>query len=147
MLIRILLILLASITGASANQLKDFQTDYCTYFPEGTLRNPGLWQQCCFDHDLRYWFGGTKNDRLKADLKLRECVEKKAGSFMGHMMFFGIRAGRFSPLKHKYKWSWGWDEKRAGELTAEEKAMINQRLKGLSLDPAYLLQFKAFYGL
>lgn len=136
-------------SGAYALELKSFETDYCTYFPEGTLENPDLWKSCCFDHDLRYWFGGSEAEMLLADQKLRSCVTAKAGSFYGNLMYYGVRAGHFSPVKNKRKWSWGWVDERPSNtpLQRSEKVIINSALDRLDLDQTYLREFKRFYSL
>lgn len=129
-------------------ELKSFETDYCTYFPEGTIFRPGVWKECCFNHDLRYWFGGSKKDMKKADLKLKSCVSRKAGSFYGNMMYYGVRAGHLSPIKNKRKWSWGWKKKRSfAPLSEPEIRIINQNLDQLDLDPQFLKEFRAYYSL
>ncbi|MAZ47866.1 MAG: hypothetical protein CME65_04845 [Halobacteriovoraceae bacterium] len=133
---------------ASDTSLKNFESDYCTYFPEGTLEKPDLWKSCCFDHDLRYWFGGSSADMLMADNKLRNCVTQKAGSFYGNLMYYGVRAGHFSPVKNERKWSWGWNFERAFKpLDPQEKKIINHALNELNLDREYLKAFKKFYSL
>lgn len=144
---KLIAILTVFTSAVYANELKNFESDYCTYFPEGTILRPGVWQDCCFNHDLRYWFGGTQADMDKADLKLRSCVSKKAGSFYGNMMYYGVRAGHYSPIKNKRKWSWGWKTKRSGELSIEEKTVINKGLDALDLDEVFLKEFRVFYSL
>ena len=112
------------------------------------MDNPNLWKSCCFDHDLRYWFGGSSADMLKADIKLRSCVTQKAGSFYGNLMYYGVRAGHFSPVKNERKWSWGWNfERGLNPLTSKEKQIINQALNSLDLDREYLEAFKRYYSL
>ena len=146
----LLLLLLSSISFSvnASGSLKPFKTDFCTYFPEGTLENPNLWKQCCFDHDLRYWFGGSSEDMLLADSKLKTCVTARAGSFYGNLMYYGRRAGHFSPIKNEHKWSWGWSEERElSPLQSHEKAIINQELENLDLDQEYLEAFRRFYSL
>ena len=136
------------VQAQAQNSLKTFVSDRCTYFPEGTLEKPNLWGQCCFDHDLRYWFGGSEEDMLKADIRLKNCVTARAGSFYGNLMYYGVRAGHFSPVKNEYKWSWGWSVPRTNQpLNSQEKEVINSGLDNLNLDSAYIEAFKSFYSL
>lgn len=130
------------------SELEKFETDYCTLFVEGPPGNPNLWKSCCFDHDLRYWFGGTLKQRNKADFKLKQCVRKKAGSFYANMIYYGVRTGHYSPIKNKYKWGWGWINNRDNsELSLDEKVYINEELRALNLDEDYLKEFLEFYNL
>ena len=54
--------------------LQPFSSDGCSAFPDGTLTNPKEWLQCCRQHDLAYWRGGTEEERQAADRELQECV-------------------------------------------------------------------------
>lgn len=133
--------------SSQALELSEFQTDYCTYFPEGTMANPSLWKHCCYDHDLRYWFGGSQKDMDLSDERLRQCVSIKGGSFVANLMYYGIRAGHRSPVKNKYKWGWGFGDREIKPLTPSELKIINYELDQLNLDPQYLKEFKTFYQL
>ena len=93
-------------------QFKDFKTDLCTSYPEGTRRDPHLWAHCCIQHDMSYWVAGDRKDLKRADLFLKECVTKAAGAFQGSLMYLGIRAGHAFPIKSKYRWGWAWPKSR-----------------------------------
>ncbi len=145
---KLFIMMLGMISWSSqALELSDFKTDYCTYFPEGTIASPNLWKHCCYDHDLRYWFGGSQKDMDLSDERLRQCVSLVGGSFVANLMYYGIRAGHSSPVKNKYKWGWGFGDREIKPLTSAEKLIINQALDGLDLDPKYLQEFKTFYQL
>lgn len=49
------------------NRIGDFTSDGCSLFPDGNLRDRTLWCECCFRHDIAYWQGEKKEDRLNAD--------------------------------------------------------------------------------
>jgi hypothetical protein len=133
---------------SSSQGLKQFETDYCTGFPEGTFFQPNLWKSCCFDHDLRYWFGGSKNEEKKADLILKQCVAKKAGSFYSNIMYYAVRTGHYSPIKHRLKWGWGHTSRSPYKnLSGEEKSHILDELSKLNLDSQYLETFISIYNL
>lgn len=122
--------------------LQDFETDGCTMFIEGPVSKPDLWAHCCFEHDLRYWFGGTSQDKKFSDIQLRECVRDVAGNFWANIMYNGVRAGSFSPIKFKYVWSWGWTPKRGKEkLTSNEVEYVVERIDQLNLDPQFRDKF------
>lgn len=60
-----------------SGRLEPFRSDGCSLFPDGTLADKTLWQECCVEHDLAYWQGGTREERERADLRLRDCIPKK----------------------------------------------------------------------
>jgi hypothetical protein len=131
-----MLIILIPINKAHAN-LAPFETDYCTYFPEGTLSRPTLWAECCLYHDLKYWIGGTVEEQLASDLKLKSCVEEKANSFYAQMMYQGIRLGHHSPIKSKYRWGWGFNkEGHFNSLTPTQKLLAKSLIEQTNLDPS-----------
>jgi hypothetical protein len=127
--------------------LKTFVTDNCTMFVDGTLSKPTLWKDCCVEHDLRYWFGGSTKSRDYADLQLKSCVNKKAGTFYSNLIYYGVRAGHHSPIKHKYSWGWGWFTKRLPytKLTNLELEVINYELDQLEFSQEYIDAFKKRY--
>lgn len=144
----LLSLLLVSSLGFASSELKTFKTDGCTMFFDGTIRRPGVWRPCCFEHDLRYWFGGSKKQQKKSDLILKNCVRRKAGSFWANLMYYGIRAGHFSPIKNKYKWGWGWETPIGfRSLNSEEKKYIVKQLNQMDLDPEFLKRFLKQYEL
>lgn len=133
----------------NASELKNFRTDYCTGFSEGTFKKPNLWKECCFEHDLRYWFGGTKVQQNFSDIQLKSCVSVKAGSFYSNLMYYAVRAGHYSPIKHKTHWGWGW--KSVNEyyfgLNPDHKKMIRTEIKNLNLSDEYVQSFIQKYQL
>lgn len=130
------------ISYLTMNNLSDFQTDGCTLFAEGTFNRPKLWQHCCVEHDLRYWFGGSMVDQLKSDQRLKSCVEKVAGKNWAQLIYTGVRAGHLSPLKSKYQWSWGWLKERPNsELGALEKDYVISELWRLPYDQVFIEHF------
>lgn len=126
------LILLFSLSAYSV-ELKPFVTDYCTYFFNGTLKSPKLWADCCHAHDLDYWVGGSSEDQLYSDQRLKSCIDSKGVKWMGALMYQGVRLGHHSPVKSKYHWSWGWQVKRKKVvLSSQEKKSILKKLKSVN---------------
>lgn len=106
---------------AFGEALTAFSTDYCTNYPEGTREEPELWKVCCLEHDMYFWAGGTRADRDRADLGLRSCVEKRAGTSQANLMYYAIRAGSLSPIKYPdKKWNNGWRERPDYQKLSEE---------------------------
>lgn len=131
-----------SFSFAYAGQLKPFESDACTMFSNGTVTQPKLWEHCCFEHDLRYWFGGSKSDVDASDLELRSCVKKVAGQRWANLIYNGVRTGHSSPVKSKYAWSWGWDPSRdLNPLSNEEIEYVKSELSKLPLDNKFRDEF------
>ena len=140
---KLLLFFILSISGvASAASLKTFESDGCTMFVDGPVGKPELWKHCCFEHDLRYWFGGSKEQMKQTDLFLKACVNDVAGGFWAGLIYNGVVAGHSSPVKSKYHWSWAWDPKREDiELSVQEKIYVESELLRLGLEPKYIQEF------
>lgn len=86
--------------------LGPFLSDGCTFFPEGPRRDPDRWAICCYEHDLRFWAGGSKASRKRADERLKACVAERGSDATALLMYLGVRLGRFSPRKIPGK-TWG----------------------------------------
>lgn len=127
--------------GAKA-QLHEFVTDNCTMFIDGPPSSPNLWKDCCVIHDLRYWFGGSADDLDRADLRLKSCVEKKAGSVWAEIIYRGVRTGHYSPIKNKYRWNWGWINPRTKiPLSLEEAELTKSELRKLPYSRDFIESF------
>jgi hypothetical protein len=132
-------------TVAHAQVLKPFVSDGCTMYPDGTRDEPKKWRHCCFEHDLRYWFGGTKTEQKIADLRLKQCVTNAAGDFQGNLMYTGIRLGHLSPIKSKWHWNWGWRQKRKNfsPLSEKEREIATMEVRKLDLPEDFKEDFIA----
>ena len=80
-----------------------FTTDGCSMWP-----NDG-WVDCCVEHDIAYWCGGTCEDREHADAALRDCVAKDHGAALAWMMYWGVRAGGVPWQPFPWRWAYGWE--------------------------------------
>lgn len=89
-------------------QTKEFKSDGCTCFKDGTFKNKTLWYDCCYVHDSLYWIGGTPKDRLHADSLLKVCVEAKGYPFIAKQMYIGVRAFGGALLPTPWRWGFGW---------------------------------------
>jgi hypothetical protein len=67
------------------------------------------WVQCCVEHDIAYWCGGSAEDRRRADAALRQCVTEKSSACMGTMMYLGVRPGGIPWSPFPWRWAYGWD--------------------------------------
>ncbi len=80
-----------------------FTTDGCSMWP-----NDG-WVDCCVEHDIAYWCGGTSDDRQRADAALRDCVAKDHSATLAWMMYWGVRVGGVPWQPFPWRWAYGWD--------------------------------------
>lgn len=109
---------------SSSSDLAPFSSDGCTLFPDSSPLSKADWCECCFQHDIAYWRGGTFDQRERADLALQQCVHAKTGNdSLAKLMFGGVRFGG-SPYFHNwYRWGYGWrDNRKYQALTVEEEA-------------------------
>lgn len=129
-LIMLLVISLLSCACASPNHIRNFYTDGCSLFPDGNLKDRHLWCDCCFAHDIAYWRGGTKEERLRADEELRSCVQDKTNDkVLAETMFQGVRAGGHPAFPTWYRWAYGWTYGREyAPITNEEQLQVKERL-------------------
>ncbi len=112
--------------------LKAFTSDGCSAFPNGTIQEQELWLQCCYEHDLAYWKGGTFKQRYNADLELRQCVAKVGEPEIANLMLAGVRVGGTPFLPTPFRWAYGWPYPRGYKaLTQSEEELIQRQLKAL----------------
>ena len=57
----------------------------------------------CFFHDLRYWVGGSDDDRLIADAELMIDVARLGLAEMAQTMFIGVRTWGGSAWRRRCK--------------------------------------------
>jgi hypothetical protein len=111
--------------GADYGKLRYFWTDACTAFPDGTLERPTLWQQCCVEHDFKYWAGGTAGEKLKADEALFDCVKDLGEPEIAVLLFAGVTVGGSPFIPDSFRWGYGWPKLRGfSALTADEEAQV-----------------------
>ncbi|MBU1170027.1 MAG: FAD-binding oxidoreductase [Proteobacteria bacterium] len=106
------LICLFSLTSRTlaGEEIKPFFFDGCSSVAEGTKDNPNLWCDCCLEHDMKYWKGGTWTDRRNADLEFKECVSDLSGNpSLGLLFYLGVRVGGSPYYNTSYRWGFGWD--------------------------------------
>ena len=111
--------------------LSDFRSDGCSLFPDRSLITNEDWCDCCFEHDIAYWMGGTREERLAADIALRECILEKTGSQeLAELMYEGVRFGGSPYFYNWYRWGYGWSyDRKYQPLTDEERTMAEEKLE------------------
>lgn len=101
--------------GKTAFPTKPFKTDGCALFPDYT------WQECCINHDIEYWCGGTSELRRKADRDFQECVAATGHPSIGALMHLGVRLGGASFLTTWWRWGYGWPWPESGFRTKPDQ--------------------------
>jgi hypothetical protein len=113
---------------SSADDLKDFTTDGCSSFPDGTIRQDALWKYCCVVHDYSYWQGGSYEDRKMADQALQHCVAQVGEPEISRLMLAGVRVGGTPYLPTKFRWGYGWSWPRGYKpLNEDEKSRVAKK--------------------
>lgn len=92
---------------------KPFVSDGCSCWPDFD------WAECCVEHDLIYWMGGTRLERKIADIKLKKCVTDKGHAFIGSLMYYGVRIGGVWWLPTSFRWGFGWKYPKSGPPNIE----------------------------
>ncbi|NVJ61179.1 MAG: hypothetical protein HWE27_12365 [Gammaproteobacteria bacterium] len=127
-----LLVLLCTLLPSTvySQSLKPFSSDGCSLFPEGTPKQQKLWLNCCVEHDIAYWKGGTYLERLAADQALERCVAQVGEPGIAKLMLAGVRVGGTPYLPTKFRWGYGWSFGRGYDaLTETEMLQVNSMLK------------------
>lgn len=130
------LIILSSACQFSGNKpIAAFTTDGCSAFPEGTQAHKDLWHKCCTAHDVKYWAGGSYDERLQADLELRACVQSVGEPAIANLMLAGVRVGGSPWWPTSFRWGYGWSYTHGyNKLTDEELGQVNKQksLQGIN---------------
>ena len=115
---------------AADRELRPFTSDGCSLFPDGTIKDRGKWCDCCLNHDIAYWQGGTREDKENADEALRACILERTGDkALAETMYLGVRAGGLPAFPTSYRWAYGWKYGRNYRpLTEKEQAEVRERL-------------------
>ena len=96
-------------TWRSMENEKDFMFDGATRYPDQKL---GL---CWLIHDICYYYGGSKMDRLHADQLLRLMLQNRGKRFQAWLVYHGMRRAqrcfrRVNRLFHNHGGE-GWKER------------------------------------
>lgn len=122
--------LLAGTPAHAEDKLSPFTTDGCSDFPDGTPQHKDLWLKCCIAHDRKYWIGGTYEERLRADLELRQCVKAVGEPAVAELMLAGVRVGGSPWWPTHFRWGYGWPYTHGYRaLTPEEQEQARKLLE------------------
>jgi hypothetical protein len=108
-------------------QLRAFVSDGCTGHPDGPQQSPSLWAHCCEIHDLKYWAGGSEDERLAADRELEACVARTGHGDTAKIMYRGVRIFGVPFNENSWRWGFGWTKLRGyTPLNEEERVEIER---------------------
>lgn len=112
-------------------ELKPFVSDGCSLFPDGTIKDKEKWKKCCVEHDMAYWQGGTKQDRINADIRLRDGILAKTGNAdLAKLVYNAVRTWGGPAFPSWYRWGYGWPYGHGYKtLTLEERLQVRKRLQ------------------
>jgi len=115
---------------ALASDLNEFVNDGCGLFPNSTLEDRSFWCECCFNHDMAYWRGGSEQERKEADKSLYACALERTGNkTLAETMYDAVRFGGSSVFPVGYRWGYGWKNSREYKpLTENEQKQVVSRL-------------------
>lgn len=89
---------------ASGNVVKEFTTDACSIFPN-KIKGIDI-TDICIEHDMAYWAGGTEEQRLLADKRLRREANSRV-DHLGDVMYWLFRFTGNSKFPTPWKWGYG----------------------------------------
>ena len=122
--------LLLATACSTEEGISPFSSDGCSLFPNSSLISEDDWCECCFQHDLSYWRGGSEQERLVADQRLKQCVfEATHDHVLADIMFQGVRFGGSPYFYNWYRWGYGWRyERKYSPLSQEENKQADLQL-------------------
>jgi len=97
----------------AARPPRPFTTDGCTWSPAGS------WTECCVEHDMAYWCGGSARMREAADQALRSCVTDHGYPLLAIVMYAGVRIGGVGWIPTPWRWGYGYPWPRGAPAPAE----------------------------
>ncbi|MFK5921122.1 MAG: hypothetical protein QM496_03020 [Verrucomicrobiota bacterium] len=84
-----------------------FKSDGCSGVPDGPPSDPKRWCSACSEHDLVYWSGGSRRDRLDADLQLKTAIKESGNPLTSEIYFIGTRLGGSPYFPTPWRWGFG----------------------------------------
>ncbi|MFS4458127.1 helicase [Bdellovibrio sp. HCB2-146] len=128
----------ANAQSSSQEILKDFTSDGCSMSPDGWIIGQTHYVQCCVEHDVAYWRGGTRQEKLTADLELKQCIKEKSNSVVAEIYYRGVRVGGVESLPTNFHWGYGWTKRRNYRaLSEQEQQMVDEKLSQVDWQALY----------
>jgi len=87
-------------------------SDGCTLWPEGWF-GKDTWHAACVKHDVAYYYGGSYQARLRADIELLFDVTSTGHPIVALIMFIGVRIGGAPYFNTSWRWGFGREFKKS----------------------------------
>lgn len=129
------LLLVSLAACASPQGPRPFTTDGCSLFPDGPATDGTRWLACCREHDRKYWRGGSRAQRRRADAALRECVAAAGHPETADWMLRGTRVGGSPYLPTPFRWGYGWPYPTGYKESPEAVGALETETKASSTTP------------
>jgi len=98
-------------TNGLKTPTNQFSQDGCSLFFDSIPFHD--FRTACLNHDIKYWSGGSKEERREADLALKEEIKNTgpAGTVLAPIMYAGVRLFGDSIITKVVgaNWGYGWD--------------------------------------
>ena len=107
-----------------------YSSQGCATAPDRSVIESSDWCDCCREHDIAYWRGGTKQQRDHADVRLRKCINVKTNDDeLANNMTESANRGEGAYFFAGYRWGYGWQRERNFQpLSEKEVYLTNQYL-------------------
>jgi hypothetical protein len=116
-----------------AATLKTFTSDGCSSSPDG-LFFVNEFVECCINHDLQYWKGGSEEERLQADSDFKMCMGTKTLPEVADIYYNSVRVGGNPALQAPWAWGYGWSPlPSAHALTKSEQKEVQAKIPNMAL--------------
>lgn len=126
-------LLVACSTDIGDGAIEPFTSDRCSYYTEGTLSQQNLWCHCCIEHDVYYWMGGSKQQRVDADRRFKDCIAATGAEKSAGLMWIGVRMFGGPWNISDYRWGFGWPYYRPyRELEVPQQKVLASQLNQLT---------------
>lgn len=103
--------------GIQAAPPRECRVDGCTLAPSLDFLH------CCDEHDIRYWAGGTIDERFEADRDLRKCMAAADHGALANLYYLGVRFGGTPYLPTPWRWGFGWDYPHGYDTSPDTEAL------------------------
>lgn len=120
--------------------LRPFSSDGCSLSPNSFFKVNFV--ECCVEHDIAYWIGGTSEQKIAADSAFKACMNDKINSsYIGaayHSVastyYWGVRLGGDARMPNSFRWGYGWNYLRGYSPLSKEELQQAENLYGKNLD-------------
>lgn len=120
--------------------LRPFNSDGCSLSPNSFFKVDFV--ECCVEHDIAYWLGGTSEQKIAADNIFRSCMNEKikfsytatAYQSVAYTYYWGVRIGGDANLPNSFRWGYGWNYLRGYVALSKEEIQQAENLYGKNLD-------------